>query len=363
MLIVSEPARLKPPENSAADVAALRILDAAANRASEGLRVIEDYVRFVQDDAHLTGCLKRLRHDLATQLESMSAAGRIAARETQRDVGTQLNTRSEFRRDDFHSILTANFQRLQQSLRSLEEYAKLTDPEAARNLERLRYQTYTLQRAVLITRQSLERLAEARLYVLLDGAGSLTQLRELAAAVIDGGADAIQLRDKVLDDRQLLERARLLRQLTRDAGKLLIVNDRPDLAVLSDADGVHVGQEELPVKDIRRLVGTDMLIGVSTHSIEQARAAVLDGANYLGVGPCFPSATKRFVEFPGLDVVKAVAGEICLPAFAIGGITAENLAQVAAAGLHRVAVGGAATNADDPTTACRELLERLTSTA
>ena len=147
--------------------------------------------------------------------------------------------------------------------------------------------------------------------------------------------DVLQLRDKRLADRELIDRARRLRRLTRGTATLLIINDRPDLAALAQADGVHVGQEELSVKDARSIVGPDVLIGVSTHSIEQARQAVLDGANYLGVGPTFPSGTKQFDHFPGLELLRAVAAEIRLPAFAIGGITRENLDQVKSAGFRR----------------------------
>jgi thiamine-phosphate pyrophosphorylase len=139
----------------------------------------------------------------------------------------------------------------------------------------------------------------------------------------------------------------------------MIVNDRPDLAVLAQADGVHVGQEELSVKDARSIVGPDMLVGVSTHSIEQARQAVLDGANYIGVGPTFPSGTKRFEQFPGVELLRLVAAEIRLPAFAIGGIDRQNVAEVLAAGFTRIAVSGAVTAAADPVQAAKELLNRL----
>ena len=137
------------------------------------------------------------------------------------------------------------------------------------------------------------------------------------------------------------------------------MNDRPDLAVLARANGVHVGQTELSVKDARSIVGPDMLVGVSTRSIEQARQAVLDGANYIGVGPTFPSNTKRFEQFPGVELLRAVAEEIRLPAFAIGGIDRENVAEVLAAGFTRIAVSGAIAAAADPAQAAKELLERV----
>ncbi len=370
------------PGSSAADV--LRILDAAANRGREGLRVIEDYVRFVLDDPHLTELCKQLRHDLAAALSPISTDSRMAARETQGDVGTTLSTSSEQHRDDMGSVVRANFARLQESLRSLEEFGKLhggadipvcrEDPGLSVSFKQLRYRTYTLERAVEISRGSSERLAAVRLYVLVDGSDSPEAFERLVRSLIDAGVHAIQLRDKRLDDRDLLARARLLRELcgkgdspifadtkigTVPTPVLCIVNDRPDLASLARADGVHVGQEEVSVKDARRIVGPESLIGVSTHTIEQARQAVLDGANYIGVGPTFPSNTKAFAHFPGLDLLRAVAAEIRLPAFAIGGISSENLAEVLATGIPRIAVSAAITAAPDPAEAARQLLAAL----
>jgi thiamine-phosphate pyrophosphorylase len=146
-----------------------------------------------------------------------------------------------------------------------------------------------------------------------------------------------------------------VRLWTRKAGVLFVVNDRPDIARLVEADGVHLGQDDLPVADARRVVGPDALIGVSTHSIAQVRQAVLDGADYIGIGPVFPSATKEFEHFPGLGFVRAATAETTLPAFALGGIGPGNLGEVVAAGARRVAVGAAVARADDPQTAARLL--------
>ncbi|MEZ6113611.1 MAG: thiamine phosphate synthase [Pirellulaceae bacterium] len=183
--------------------------------------------------------------------------------------------------------------------------------------------------------------------MLVDGRSSADEFTATARELVDAGVDMIQLRDKALSDRQLLERARQLREITWETKTLFVMNDRPDLAVLSRADGVHVGQDELSVKDARAIVGTRMLIGVSTHSIEQARAAVLAGASYIGCGPTFPSTTKAFDAFPGLDYLCQVAAEIRLPAFAIGGITDENLSAVLATGIRRVALRGQLSNSTD----------------
>ncbi len=342
-------------------MALLRILDAAANRAREGLRVIEDWVRFALDDAHLTECLKQLRHDLATALAHIPWEQRLAARETQADVGTDITTQSEHNRGKLIDVLTANFLRLQESLRSLEEFGKIIDPSIGIAIEQLRYRAYTIQRATDSTRVGLERLATARLYVVLDGRSSVEEFQRTAQGLIEAGVDVLQLRDKRLADRELIDRARRLRRLTGGTATLLIINDRPDLAALAQADGVHVGQEELSVKDARSIVGPDALIGVSTHLIEQARQAVLDGANYIGAGPTFPSGTKQFDRFPGLELLRAVAGEIGLPAFAIGGITRENLGQVKSAGFRRIALSGAIIGAEDPVQAVKEIRAELST--
>ena len=346
---------LAPPQQ----IGVLRVIDAAANRAGEGLRAVEDYVRFVLDDRHLTGLCKELRHDLAAVLGRISTGHRLAARETLSDVGTKLATPSEVYRKEAAHVSAANFARLQEALRSLEEFCKLLDVDLAAQLKQLRYRGYTLQRAVEITRTSLERLNQARLYVLIDGRRSMEEFEQFAQSLIDAGVHMLQLRDKRLDDRQLLERARRLRELTGRSETLFIMNDRADLAALSRADGVHVGQEELSVKDARTIVGPDALVGVSTHSIERARQAVLDGAGYIGVGPTFPSDTKQFKQFPGLGLLRAVSAEIRLPAFAIGGITRENLHEVLSAGFSRVALGGTITTSRDPAAEARAMLSCL----
>jgi thiamine-phosphate pyrophosphorylase len=341
------------------ETAVLRVLDAACNRAREGLRVIEDFLRFVLDDRHLSGECKNLRHDFSAALGQIPPAFRLAARETLEDVGAGLSTPTELRRADMAEVLAANFARLQESLRNLEEFGKLLDADMAAKVEQLRYRAYTLQRAAEITRHSAERLAHVRLYVLIPGGSSAEEFERLARPLIAAGVHALQLRDKQLGDRQLVERARLLRAWTRGTDTLLIINDRPDVAVLCQADGVHVGQEELSVKDARAIVGPEALVGVSTHTIQQARQAVLAGANYIGVGPTFPSGTKPFASFPGVDLLRAVAAEIRLPAFAIGGISRQNLPQVLATGIGRLAVSGAISQAADPAAEVKAFLEEM----
>ncbi len=244
--------------------------------------------------------------------------------------------------------MEAKTKRLQEALRALEEYGKIHHPNLGRAFETLRYRVYTLEKATVATHSARQRLENVRLYLLATGSLCTASLEWTIREAVAGGVDAVQLREKRLSDRELLQRAREVRQWTKDCGAIFIMNDRPDIARLADADGVHLGQDELTVKDARRILGPDAIIGVSTHTIEQAQRAVLDGATYLGVGPTFPSATKAFEKHAGLEFVHHVAAEIALPAFAIGGINASNIDQVVQAGLRRVAVSNAICQAEDP---------------
>jgi thiamine-phosphate pyrophosphorylase len=336
-----------------------RILDAAANRAREALRVVEDYCRFVLDDAFLCGQLKQIRHDVAEALDYLPASHFLEARDTLRDVGTDISTERERTRHSPSEVVAANLKRLQEALRSLEEFAKLSRPEAAYTLEQLRYRAYTLERAILLGASSRARLMDARLYVLLTGSQCSAALDWTIQEAAAGGAHMFQLREKTLDDRELLARARDVRRWTRQAGALFIVNDRPDIARLVEADGVHLGQDDMPVREARRILGPDALIGVSTHNLEQLRRAILDGASYVGIGPTFPSGTKEFSDFSGLAFVQEALAETSLPAFVIGGVSIDNIETVVTAGANRLAVSQAICRADDPRSAASALVRAL----
>ncbi|MCL2305148.1 MAG: thiamine phosphate synthase [Planctomycetaceae bacterium] len=351
----------------------IRLLDAAANRAMEAVRVIEDYVRFMLDDSGLTASCKAFRHELTTQLAGIPHRERVAARDTRGDVGTEIRGSREYCREKIEDVLASNFSRLQESLRSLEEYGKMVSIPLSQRLERLRYQSYSLHKDVFQTAKpettdepvvaqvdSRTLLQDALLYVLIDCRETEAAFVELVQALINAGADVIQLRDKQANDRTLLERGKTLRNLTSDSRTLFVMNDRCDLAKLTQADGVHVGQDELSVEQVRAIVGPDMLIGVSTHTVEQIHDAIAGGADYIGVGPVFSSATKTFDEYPGLGLLKNLSEETPpIPAFAIGGITRDNLHEILKAGANRIAVSNAIAEAPDPGEATRLLKQIL----
>jgi len=333
---------------------ALRIVDVNVNRASEGLRVVEEYCRFVLSDDQLTTRCKSLRDQFHAALDPISREKRLLARDTSTDVGATPVFAETIGREisvpSLEQIAIKNGQRVKEALRAIEEYCKPLDPEVARDVGMLRYQWYNLERDCQLRLPAGQALAESRLYVLVNAGRSECEFADRIQSLIEAGVHVIQLREKSLDGRELLARARLLRRIIDESQSrvLFILNDWPDIAVLARADGVHVGQDDLSVADVRRIMGNQMIVGVSTHTIEQARQAVLDGANYIGCGPTFPSWTKHFDHFPGLELLRQVAAEsLSLPAFAIGGITREYLADVLATGLVRVAVAGAITEAAD----------------
>lgn len=341
------------------DRLAWRAIDANLNRAGEGLRAVEEFARFGENDLGLTTALKDLRHRLAQASRVFPTDRLLEARDTPGDVGTGATGVVQAVRTDVRDAAVANLKRVQQALRAIEEFAKVVHPEAATAFERLRYDSYSAEQRLVDPGGRRRRLFDARLYLLLDIRGDVERVRRLAQATLAGGVDAIQLRDKSATDRELLRAGEIVREATSAVQALFIVNDRPDLALALDADGVHVGQDELPVGIVRNLVGPSRLIGLSTHDLGQALAGELEGADYLGVGPTFPSRTKPFADFPGLSFVGEAAGRITAPWFAIGGIHHGNLSLVRDAGAERIAVAGAVLDAISPGEAARALSEGL----
>ena len=204
-------------------------------------------------------------------------------------------------------------------------------------------------------------LSKAHLYFVMGAAStSGRSALETAEAALKGGVDILQLRDYSLGDTELIELALQLRKLTSKYKALFIVNNRPDLAKLSDADGVHLGQDDLPVAEARRILDDGKIVGVSTHAPEEARKAIADGADYLGVGPVFATPTKAGRPAVTLEYVRQVAAmKPSVPFFAIGGIDLSNLGDVLKAGAGRVAVVRAISDAGDPKAAAEELKKSI----
>jgi len=334
-----------------------RILDANFNRAREAIRVAEDCGRFALNDPAVTAMAKDLRSDLAEVLKSMPAEEFLVSRDTPGDIGTEISSPTETTRNGLADVVTAACKRLTEALRTIEEYSKFIAPEYVLKTERMRYNAYTLEKRILCRLMISRRFADSKLYALLGSRMCKGSLRETARAAIAGGAGVIQLRDKPVPDDELLALAAELRDLTDETGRILIINDRPDIAAIVGADGVHLGQHDLPIAEARRLLRPGAIIGRSTHSLAQAQAAVAEGADYIAVGPLFDTDTKDAGPAVGLDLLRQVREQVSLPIVAIGGITPENVESVVEAGANLVAVCGAITYADDPRAAAQALCE------
>lgn len=344
------------------------MLDANLNRAREALRVMEDVARFSLNDGPLSADLKDARHVLRGIAEgaNLDTAALAAWRDTPGDVGTTITTPTERARATIAEVAIAAGKRASEALRAVEECTKAVavcpNADPAGSAKALRYRVYELEKRLTLALGS-GRARQWRLCVLItESLCTHHGWKTVAEAALRGGADCLQLREKSLEGAELLARARTLADLTRSASAALVINDRPDIALLSGADGVHVGQADLRVADIRRLAGARLLIGVSTSSMEQARRAAQEGADGCGCGPMFATTTKHKPVLSGPEYLSAYLADpqtARLPHLAISGITPENVGKLASIGCRGVAVSSAVCSAHDPEQACRDILNAL----
>jgi thiamine-phosphate pyrophosphorylase len=343
--------------------AVYRIIDANFNRAREALRVIEDFCRFSLNSAPLTTCAKQLRHELSAAIGKLDAAQLIAARDSLGDVGVGTTVDNQFRRNDLRDCFTAGCKRLTESLRTLAEMTQTLNPEVAQTIEKLRFSAYTLEKDIVLFADTAEKFKSVRLYVIISNTLP-AEVLSLTRQCIAGGADCIQLRAKAVDDDKLFALALEFVKICKDAGVLSIINDRVDIAVAAGADGVHLGQDDIPIEQARKLQLAPLIIGKSTHSIQQLRAACKELPTYVSLGPVFSTSTKPTAEPVGLDYVKQateILGQTGIGHVAIGGITLDNVEEVLNAGARTIAICSAVTEAADPKDACRALKEKITA--
>jgi thiamine-phosphate pyrophosphorylase len=342
----------------------LRLLDANANRAREGLRTAEDYIRFSLGEARWAKRLRLARHDLTALLHSVVPPERlVAARRVGSDSGHPSANREAHTVDsvEARAVAIRGLKRAEEAIRVLEEYVRGIDIEAARRFSEMRFAGYEAEQWLQLCSERAKRLSLSRLYVLLTESRCRGGLEQTARAAIRGGAQVLQLREKEMDGAAMVERAKRLRGLCGEQDVLLIVNDRVDVALAAAADGVHLGQTDVGPLDVRRVAGESVLIGRSTHSVEQARMAIEEeGADYIAVGSMYATRTKSGFELAGPELARTVYGKgWAVPIFAIGGITARSIPELLDAGVTRVAVSAAVAEAEDPERAARNIREAL----
>lgn len=335
----------------------LRILDANGNRAREALRVLEEAARFLLQAPAAASELKHLRHDLSQALGKLPAL--IHHRDTAGDVGTNISTPSEYQRDDIACVVSAAGARLSEALRVIEEYAKVLadQPEAIaliKTAERVRYRGYDL--TLELTRAlGNNKRPQWRLCLLLTESLCTHQPWQVVLEqAIAHGVDAVQVREKQMDGGELLARVRAVIAAVNQRAAV-IVNDRPDIALLAQADGVHLGQSDLSPTEVRKLSGPALTIGVSTCNVDQAKRAHDAGADYCGVGPMFATTTKHKPQIAGPAYLREYLAWGRLPHLAIGGINPDNIDELTSIGCQGVAVSSAICSAADPATATARL--------
>ncbi len=355
----------------------LRMIDANLNRSSEGLRVLEDVARFLLNDAEMSRRLRTLRHDLAQRTKSLEI-GFLSYRDAEHDVGHPYPVlpgergfdRKTISLQNLLDLVTANAKRVEESLRVVEELAKLPEVNSMLNsasFEQARFTAYTLERDLISgvsRRDKTERMLG--LYVILDrqflaGRDEL----DVARQIIEGGAKVMQLRDKSQfcqdKKRKLLIIAQKLKELCSEAGVLFIINDYLDLAIAVGADGLHIGQEDLPLSIVRRELPIDKIVGCSVTTLSQATQAQNEGADYIAVGSIFPTTTKKEATMVGVDIVRELKQMVSIPLVAIGGINQNNVSEVVAAGADAVAVISAVLSEKDIREAIQNFVAKMES--
>lgn len=333
--------------------AVYRILDANLDRAREGLRIIEEWCRFGLNNSALAEECKNIRQELA-QLHNWEIR---QARNTPTDVGTELSHPQETIRNSVEAVLQANLCRTQEALRVLEEYGKLYHPQMSAICKQMRYRVYILESNLLNNRRYLQ-LHNSCLYLITSPEANLLTVVELA---LKAGLTLVQYRDKTAADSIRLNIAQQLCQLCHQYDALFIVNDRVDLAVAVNADGVHLGQQDIPLSLARDILGSGKIVGRSTTNQDELAKAIAEGADYVGVGPVYQTPTKPGKAEAGADYIRYVVENCPIPWFAIGGIDLTNLDEVLAAGVKRVAVVRAIMQAEQPDLMTRQFLALLQS--
>ncbi len=314
-----------------------RLVDANVNRAAEGMRVLEDVARFRFDNRRLSSQFRNMRHEIRDFFRERHRT-LLASRDSVNDVGklTSMFQISDTREDIKDTVISC-FKRVQESFRALEEILKAEGLyDAGKKIEQMRFDVYSLEPEMV---SLFSRRLGHGIYAILGEKFSCGRTNvQVAQKLAKAGVDIIQYREKLTDKtlRQILRECREIRKITADAGITFIVNDHVHIALMVEADGIHQGQDDLPVKEVRK-IAPDMMIGCSTHSPEQAEKAVRDGADYIGVGPIFPTRTKEDVcDAVGLEYLDHVVSNHAVPFVAIGGIKRHNLRQVLAHGARTV---------------------------
>jgi thiamine-phosphate pyrophosphorylase len=298
------------------------LLDANINRAKEGLRVLEDTARFVLADDELMNKVRPIRHALADFFPEFEKLKQLESRHAGSDIGQKHDVPD---RKTLRNLVMANARRVQEALRVLEEYET-----SANQLKDLRYQLYEIE-TLFLRKLRLYPFNVNTVYVISDEVAPLEE-------GLKQGAKLIQLRDKKSTPAQILEKAKVIKKLADQYEATFIVNDYPEVAVACDADGLHLGQEDMATAEARKILKPGQILGRTTHELSQAKLALAEKADYISCGPIHATPTKPNRKPVGLEYLKQLQTEIKMPVVVIGGLDLNNVDEVLTAGPHTIGI-------------------------
>ena len=343
--------------NRPEDNEVLQIIDANLDRAREGLRVIEDWSRFGLGRKDLVDKIKNFRQILGRNHLNIYKESRNLIQDNCRGV----THREQFNRKIPEDLISSNSARVQEALRVIEEFSRDHNIQLSKKASEIRYEIYDLELELLnmSTRKKLKGLInENNLYLITDKKKNLLESIE---NILQGGVRIVQHRFKDGKDKDHLDEAIEIKKLCKKYNSLFIINDRIDIALASNADGIHLGQSDLDIKVARKLLGNSKIIGISANNIKDIINAEKNGCDYIGIGPVFKTSTKKNKYPIGIEMINYLTKDINVPWFAIGGITKENISTLTDNGIKKVAIISGLLNAKNPKEEVIMILKKLSN--
>ncbi len=338
------------------DLRIFQIIDANLDRAREGLRVIEDWARFGLGKEKCVERIKNFRQILGkNHLEVYKQS-----RNYIEDQCKGLTHEEQVNRKSPEQIISSNAGRVQEALRVIEEFSRLHNYELSKIASEIRYEIYTIEIDLLNLskrKKSEEILKENDLYVITDQQENLLGILE---EILIAGVKIVQHRFKNGTDKDHLEEAIQIKNLCKRYNSLFIINDRVDIALASNADGIHIGQDDIDLKTARKLLGYSKIIGVSANNEIDISNAVKEGCDYIGIGPVFETATKKDKKPLGIEKIKILTKDLNIPWFAIGGVKISHISSFKSHGLKKIALVSQLMNSEDPKEDAIIILKELT---
>jgi len=313
----------------------LRIIDVNINRLDESLKQIEDITRFYLEDRLLLSQIRDIRAHFLQFKRLLPLTRIIGARRSQKDLGRKTRFDS-LKMRTFNGLILSCLSRAKESARTIEETIKTVDPSLSHQMKDIRFKIYDLEKNIMITRA--KRFDPSLVAIIDEQYLSLPYLETIIRTLASNGATMIQLRIKKMDDRHFLSIARRIRKALNKPRVKFIINNRVDIALACNADGVHVGQCDMPITDIRKLAGEMFIIGASAHNLREAKRAELQGADYLGVGAIYPTKTKCDARVCTQRNLRTICRRVKIPVIGIGGISNRNYKAVLRTGASGIAV-------------------------